>query len=51
MEQFPPDDILESLYKLSIRGSEKIMTRVGIVQLGDSFGIVQLGDSSEESET
>ena len=26
MEQFPPDDILESLYKLRIRASEKLKT-------------------------
>ena len=26
MEQFPPDDIVESLYKLRIRDSEKIKT-------------------------
>ena len=36
MEQFPRDDILESLYKLGIRESGKTQDRVGIVQLGDS---------------
>ena len=42
MQPFPPDDILESLYKLRIRESEKLKTL---------FGIVKLGDSSEEVET
>ena len=35
MEQFPPDDIVESLYKLRIGESEKLKDRVGMVQLGD----------------
>ena len=40
MTQIPSDDILENLYKLRIRESEKLKT---------VFGIVQNGDSSEES--
>ena len=40
MTQIPTDEILESLYKLRIRESEKLST-----------GIVQYGDSSEESWT
>ena len=34
MEQFPPEDILESLSKLRIRVSEKLR-RIRIVQLRD----------------
>ena len=41
MEQFPPEDILESLSKLRIRVSEKLRR----------IRIVQLGDSSEEIDT
>ena len=33
MEQFPPDDILESLYKLRIRESEKINTVLELFNL------------------
>ena len=40
MTHIPPDDILEGLYKLRMRESEKLKT-----------GIVQYGDSSEESRT
>ena len=36
MTQIPSDDILESLYKLRIRESEKLKNRIGIVQYGDS---------------
>ena len=42
MTKIPSDDILEGLYKLRIRESEKLKT---------VFGIVQYGDSSEESRT
>ena len=33
MEQLPPDDILESLYKLRIRESEKIKTVLEVYNL------------------
>ena len=33
MEQFPPDDILESLYKLRIRASEKLKTMLPLYTL------------------
>ena len=36
MTKIPPDDILEGLYKLRIRESEKLKTRIGIVRPGDS---------------
>ena len=36
MTQIPSDDILERLYKLRIRESEKLKTVIGIVQYGDS---------------
>ena len=36
MTQIPSDDILESLYNLRIRESEKLKNRIGIVQYGDS---------------
>ena len=42
MTQIPSDEILEGLYKLRIRESEKLKT---------VFGIVQYGDSSEGSWT
>ena len=42
MTQSSSDDILEGLYKLRIRESEKTEDRIGIVQYGDS---------SEESRT
>ena len=42
MTKIPPDDILEGLYKLRIRGSDKLKT---------VFGIVRPGDSSEEVRT
>ena len=42
MTKIPSDDILEGLYKLRIRGSEKLKT---------ALEIVQYGDSSEESRT
>ena len=42
MTKIPPDDILEILYNLRIRASEKLKDRIGIVQYGDS---------SEESRT
>ena len=31
MTKIPPDDILEGLYKLRIRESEKLKDRIGIV--------------------
>ena len=42
MTKIPPDDILEGLYKLRIRESDKLKT---------VFGIVRPGDSSEEVRT
>ena len=36
MTKIPPDDILEGLYKLRIRKSEKTQETIGIVWLGDS---------------
>ena len=33
MTQIPPDDILEGLYKLRIRESEKLKTVIGIVEI------------------
>ena len=36
MTKIPHDDILEGLYKLRIRESEKLKTILGIVQPGDS---------------
>ena len=36
MTKIPPDDILEGLYKLRIRESEKLKTVLGIVRPGDS---------------
>ena len=42
MTKIPPDDILEGLYKLRIRESEKLKT---VLELYD------LGDSSEENRT
>ena len=36
MEQFPPDVVLESLYKLRIRGSEKLKTVLELYNYGDS---------------
>ena len=33
MEQFPPDDILESFYKLRIRESEKLKTVLELYNL------------------
>ena len=42
MTKIPPDDILEGLYKLRIRESEKLKT---------VLEIVQPGDPSEESRT
>ena len=37
MTKIPPDDILEGLYKLRIRESEKIQDRIVIVRNGDSL--------------
>ena len=42
MTKIPPDDILEGLYKLRIRESEKLKT---------VLEFVQYGDPSEESRT
>ena len=36
MTKIPPDDILEGLYKLRRRESEKLRDRIGIVRPGDS---------------
>ena len=36
MTKIPLDDILEGLYKLRIRESEKTQDRIGIVRPGDS---------------
>ena len=36
MTKIPHDDILEGLYKLRIRESEKTQDRIGIVRPGDS---------------
>ena len=36
MTKIPPDDILEGLYKLRIRESDKLKDRIGIVRPGDS---------------
>ena len=36
MTKIPHDDILEGLYKLRIRESEKIQDRIGIVRPGNS---------------
>ena len=36
MTKIPPDDILEGLYKLRIRESDKTQDRIGIVRPGDS---------------
>ena len=33
MEEFPPDDILESFYKLRIRGSEKVKAVLELYKL------------------
>ena len=43
MEQFPSDDILEGLYKLRVRESEKIKTVLELYNVD--------GYSSEENET
>ena len=36
MTKIPPDDILEELYKLRIRESEKLQTVLELYDLGDS---------------
>ena len=36
MTKIPHDDVLEGLYKLRTRASEKLKDRIGIVRLGDS---------------
>ena len=36
MTKIPPDDIVEALYNLRIRESEKAQDRIGIVRPGDS---------------
>ena len=36
MTKIPPDDILEGLYKLRVRESDKLKDRIGIVRPGDS---------------
>ena len=53
MTKIPPDEILEGLYKLRIRESEKLKTVFGIVQYGDSPGdswtwLSQIGDNGEK---
>ena len=36
MTKIPPDDILEGLYRLRIRESQKTQDRIGTVRYGDS---------------
>ena len=52
MTKIPPDDILEGLFKLRIRESEKLKTVLELYYLETHhIGIVLLGDSSEEVRT
>ena len=53
MTKIPPDDILEGLYKLRIRESEKLKTVLEFVQCGDSLEeswtwLSQIEDNSEK---
>ena len=49
MTKIPHDDILEGLYKLRIRESDKLKDRIGIVRPGDSSEEVRTRLSQTES--